>query len=111
MGKTAAAAPTAKRKGGRTWIQRLDIAGRAIAAIVVGYLLASLATAVLARLLPGSAVEATLWATTLSFAVYAAVAVWCFGDPKTWRLWLGLAAGCAILSATLWVSFIVEPRL
>lgn len=108
---TTQTAPAVKRKGGRTWLQRLDIAGRAIAAIVVGYLLASLATAVLARLLPGSAVEATIWATTLSFAVYAAVAVWCFGAPKTWRLWLGLAAGCAVLSATLWVSFIVEPRL
>src|SRR5690606_34929530 len=57
MGKTQAA-PAVKRKGARTWRQRLDIAGRVVAAIFVGYLLASLATAVLARLLPGPTVEA-----------------------------------------------------
>jgi hypothetical protein len=105
------AAAAVKRKGARTWRQRLDIAGRAFAAIVVGYLFASLATAVLARLLPGPTAEATIAATTLSFAVYAAVAVWCFGDPKAARLWLGLAAGCAILSAILWISLMAETRL
>ena len=72
------ATPTARRKAGPTWMARADVAARAVAAIFVGYLLAALVTAVLARVLPGSPVEATIAATTLSFAVYAAVAVWCF---------------------------------
>ena len=105
------ATPTARRKPGPTWMARADVAARAVAAIFVGYLLAALVTAVLARVLPGSPVEATIAATTLSFAVYAAVAVWCFGDPKTWRVWLGLAGGCASLAALLWISLLVEPRL
>ena len=105
------AVPSARRKSGPTLAQRLDVAARAIAAIFVGYLLASLVTAVLARVLPGSKVEATIAATTLSFAVYAAVAVWCFGDPKTWRVWLGLAGGCGSLAALLWASLLMEPRL
>ena len=105
------ATPTARRKAGPTWMARADVAARAVAAIFVGYLLAALVTAVLARVLPGSPVEATIAATTLSFAVYAAVAVWCFGDPKTWRGWLGLAGGCASLASLLWISLLVEPRL
>lgn len=101
----------AKRKGGPTWIQRLDVAGRALAAIGVGYVFTSLATAVLARLLPGGPIEATVAATTLSFAIYAAVAVWCFAEPKSWRLWAGLLGGCAAMGGVLWVSLILEPRL
>jgi hypothetical protein len=105
--------PAAKRKGpkGPTLRQRLDVAARAVAAIVVGYVFAALSTAVLARLLPGGAEEATIAATLLSFAVYAAVVVWAFADPKTWRVWRGLAAGCAGLAAVLWLSLIVEPRI
>lgn len=105
--------PAAKRKGpkGPTLRQRLDVAARAVAAIIVGYVFAALSTAVLARLLPGGAEEATIAATLLSFAVYAAVVIWAFADPKTWRVWLGLAVGCAALGAVLWISLIVEPRI
>lgn len=103
----------AKRKGpkGPTLRQRLDVAVRAVAAILIGYLFSALSTAVLARLLPGGPEEATITATLLSFAVYAAVAVWCFADPKTWRVWLGLAAGCALLGGVLWLSLLLEPRI
>lgn len=102
-----------KRKGpkGPTLRQRLDVAARAVAAILVGYLVAALSTAVLARLLPGGPEEATITATLLSFAVYAAVAVWCFADPKTWRVWLGLTGGCAALGGLLWLSLLLEPRI
>lgn len=105
--------PAAQRKGpkGPTLRQRLDVAARAVAAIVVGYVFAALCTAVLARLLPGGPQEATIAATLLSFALYAAVVVWAFADPRTWRVWLGLAGGCAALGAVLWISLILEPRL
>ena len=105
--------PAAKRKGakGPTLRQRLDVAARAVAAIIVGYVFAALSTAVLARLLPGGAEEATIAATLLSFAVYASVAVWAFADAKTWRVWLGLIAGSGLLAAILWISLTLEPRL
>lgn len=114
MAVTQTAPPAAaKRKGpkGPTLRQRLDVAARAVAAILVGYLFAALSTAVLARLLPGGPEEATIAATLLSFAVYATVVVWCFADPKTWRVWLGLIAGCALLGGVLWLSLQLEPRI
>ena len=117
MSPTASAIPApARAKSARAvkpppWRRRLDVAGRAIAAIFLGYLFSALSTAVLARLLPGSRIEATMAATLLSFAIYAAVAVWAFADAKAWRVWLGLTAGSGLLAAILWISLTLEPRL
>lgn len=88
-----------------------DVAARAAAAILMGYVTASLCTAVLAKLLPGPVIEATMTATLISFAIYAGVAIWAFADPKTWRVWAGLAVGCGLLALALRILLTVEPRL
>lgn len=77
----------------------LDIGLRALAALPVGYGLAALSTAALARHLPLDADQAVLTATMASFAIFAAVAIWAFAARGQRRLWGGLvlvAAGAGL---------------
>lgn len=99
-----AGAPPPPGKPPVTWRRRLDVGSRIVAGLLMGYVVAGLTAAVLARLLPMSKVEATTTGMLVSFAVYAAVAIWAFGDPKVWRVWFGLLAACALMSGALWLS-------
>jgi hypothetical protein len=88
-----------------------EIAARAAAAIGLGYVLAALAVAVAARLLPLDREEATMAATLPAFALYAAVAVWAFAERRTWRVWALGAGAATLLAGLLWLTFLQEPRL
>src|SRR3546814_14456794 len=48
-----------------------DIAARALAAVPLNYAVTSALTMLIARLLPGEAAQASIGATTLSFAIFA----------------------------------------
>jgi hypothetical protein len=84
---------SSRGNGRRT--QRRAVASRVLAAIVVGYLLSSLATALLAHLLPGTPADAVLMATMLSFTLYVVIILWVFAARSTARVWrwLGIAIG------------------
>ncbi|MCK5909893.1 MAG: hypothetical protein KAG62_08080 [Caulobacter sp.] len=99
-----AGAPRQLGKPPVTWRRRLDVGSRIVAGLVMGYVVAALAAAVLARLLPMSKVEATTTGMLASFAVYAGAAIWAFGDPKAWRVWAGLLAASALMAGALWLS-------
>ena len=99
-----AGAPRPPGKPPITWRRRLDVGSRIVAGLLMGYVVAALAAAVLARLLPMSKVEATTTSMLVSFAVYAGVAIWAFGDPKAWRVWSGLLAACVVMAGVLWLS-------
>ncbi len=105
----------AARKGAASpaerWRRAADVSARTVAAIALGYVTASLATAVLARLLPGPVEEATIAATTFSFVIYVSVVIWAFADRHAWRVWAGLITACAVLTGALLWSLSVEPRL
>ncbi|BDB26143.1 DUF3649 domain-containing protein [Cupriavidus sp. P-10] len=79
------------------WRYRAGVASRAVAAIAGGYALAALSTAALAVSLPLPRPEAVTAATLLSFAVYAAAAVWVFAVRHAWRAWAGLALPAGLL--------------
>ncbi|GLC93106.1 hypothetical protein Tamer19_25140 [Cupriavidus sp. TA19] len=79
------------------WRYRAGVASRAVAAIAGGYALAALSTAALAVSLPLPRPEAVTAATLLSFAVYAAAAVWVFAVRNAWRAWAGLALPAGLL--------------
>lgn len=73
---------------------RLDVAGRAVAAIAGGYVVASaIGTAAAAMLFQtgvqarGPAVSA---GTSLTFLVWAAAAMWAFSTRRHWMVWIGL---------------------
>jgi hypothetical protein len=82
------------KRGGVSTLYRWSIASRVLAAIVGGYALAALLSAVLALALPrisnASRADAVLISTLLSFVVYTVVALWVFCARTALRGWLWL---------------------
>lgn len=97
----------AARRGKSGRRNGLDVAARVIIAIPGGYAATAACAMLLARLWPAPRLDASLWATILSFAIYAALVVWTFAASSAWRaglvvLAIGLAAGFgAILAPAL----------
>ncbi|WP_324698799.1 hypothetical protein ACLIMP_08790 [Novosphingobium aerophilum] len=96
-------------------IGRWNVTARILAAVPANYLVTSLATACLARLLAhGLSVnpaEASVAATLLSFALFATIALLAFGLRSAGRLWLWLAVSAAVLGGALWLSLDMGGRL
>ncbi|GJD86173.1 hypothetical protein HPGCJGGD_4070 [Methylobacterium haplocladii] len=82
---------------------RAAVAGRVLLALVGGYALAALATAVLSLTLPLDPAEAVTVATLLSFAVMAVAVLFVFAARSLHvaTLWLGLPIGA--LGLGLWL--------
>lgn len=90
---------------------RWNVAARVLAAIPANYLLTSLATAWLARVLPGPRHEASVAATLIAFALFATLVLTAFAVRSVGRLWLAMAAAAAILGVLLWLSLASGGRL
>lgn len=71
-------------------------AGR-LAAIPAGYVLASLLTAALVRILPGRAVDAVSIAFMAFFGIYAVLILWAFGTRRPARMWLWWIVAAVLL--------------
>ncbi|MEE4451684.1 hypothetical protein [Novosphingobium resinovorum] len=101
--------------GNRQGIGRGEVAARIVAAIPANYLLTSLATACLARLLwRGFGVDpanASTAATLTSFALFAVLALVAFAMRSAARLWLWMVASGAVLGGALWLSLASGGRL
>ncbi|MDF3837183.1 DUF3649 domain-containing protein [Cupriavidus basilensis] len=80
---------------------RLGVASRVVAAIGGGYVLAAVATGLLAVLLPLPPAEAVMTATLLSFSLYACSVLWVFAAGSAWQAWAGVALPAAVLGAVL----------
>lgn len=80
---------------------RLGVASRAIAAILGGYVVTALATALLAVILPMVRIDAVLTATLLSFTVYTCAVLWVFAARSAFRAWIGIVLPAAILGLGL----------
>lgn len=82
---------------------RLMVMSRVLAAAVGGYLLASLATVVVALLLPvlfaTPRADALLTASLWSFLIYAVAVIYVFTASTATRAWLVLGIAGAILGA------------
>jgi len=92
-------------------VRRWNVAARVVAAIPANYVLTSLATACVARLLPASPAEASVAATLFSFALFAIIALTAFGMRSLARLWLWMAVATAVLGGGLWLSIEAGGRL
>ncbi|UZW62332.1 hypothetical protein [Lysobacter enzymogenes] len=91
------AAPARKPRAPLSWRYRGEVAARAFAAIVLGYLFAYALTAVLSLTLPFSRVDNVIAASLLSFFVWCAVAMYAFATRSAWRACWAPALGAALL--------------
>jgi hypothetical protein len=91
-------AKTAKLPGGKA-----AMTARCLTALVGGYAAAAGIAPRAARILPVDRLEATIWSMLLSFALYAALGLWAFHEPRLTRvaaiIWGGaiLSGGAALL--------------
>lgn len=104
------AASLAKPAAGRARV-RIDVAVRVLAATLGNYAVTSLATALIARMWPAEATEASMAATLLAFVLFPVLAMTAFAAKSPSRLWLWLVGGGAVLGGGLWLSLASGGRL
>lgn len=84
---------------------RWMVASRAVAAIIGGFVLTSLATGVGSLLLPMLSsiprAEAVLISTLLSFVLWTCVALWVFSTRSATGAWLGITIPSVVLGVAL----------
>ncbi|WP_310097779.1 iron transporter [Sphingomonas sp. BE138] len=76
---------------------------RCLTAFLGGYALTAALATLVARLLPLSRVEATVWAMVPAFLVYALVALWCFHEPRALRVAAAVWGGALVVGALVWL--------
>lgn len=84
---------------------RLAVASRCLAAVLGGYLLASMASACIALLAPLSRVDATLIGLLLSFVFYLLAFIWCFACRSAWRAWLGMLLPSLLMAMASGIAY------
>ncbi|MET4576391.1 DUF3649 domain-containing protein [Ottowia thiooxydans] len=82
---------------------RLAVASRVLAAVIGGYALTSVMVMLLSVIWPAPRAQAVMWASMLSFALYAAVTVWVFATSSATRAWVGLLTATAVVALLLWL--------
>lgn len=78
------------KAGGILLSYRLAVASRCLAALLGGYLLASMASVCITLLVPMTPVDAALIGMMLSFVFYLLAFIWCFACRTATRAWLGV---------------------
>lgn len=91
-----------------SWPPAMLMAARAATALVGGYAAAAGLAALLARLLPGSRVEASAWGMVLSFAVFAVLGLWAFHERRLLQV-AAVIWGAALLSGGAALMLGVRP--
>ncbi|MGB8971194.1 MAG: DUF3649 domain-containing protein [Pseudomonas capeferrum] len=84
---------------------RLAVASRCLAALLGGYLLASMASVSIALLAPLPRVDATLIGLLLSFVFYLLAFVWCFACRSAWRAWLGVLLPSLLMAMASGIAY------
>jgi len=93
------------------WRRLGDNALRLIAAMPVGYAVASLWAMALARILPGDPVQTTMAAALIALLLCALAAMWAYAARSGWRaLWTLVMAG-GIAGAITWGSIAIGGRI
>lgn len=102
-----------RENGGRAqdWLRRGDMVLRVIAAIPLGYAVATLWSMALARLLPGDPGGATIIAALIAFALCAFAAMWAFFARSGWQAFWTLVVAGAVAGAITWFSIEATGRL
>lgn len=97
--------------GAAAWRRRGDMALRILAAVPLGYAVASLCAMALARFLPGDRAQVTIAATLAAFALCAFAAMWAFAARSGWRAVWTLALAGGVAGGATWLSILASGRL
>lgn len=93
------------------WRRLADNALRLIAAMPVGYAVASLWAMALARILPGDPVQTTMAAALIALLLCALAAMWAYAARSGWRaIWTLVVAG-GVAGAITWGSVAIWGRI
>ena len=84
---------------------RLAVTSRALAAVVGGYLMASLAAVCMALWMPTSRADAVITGMMSSFVFYLLAVLWCFACRTAWRAWFGVMLPSAAFATLAGVGF------
>lgn len=84
---------------------RLAVTSRVLAAVIGGYLMASLAAICLALWLPTSLADAVVTGMMSSFVFYLLAVLWCFACRTAWRAWAGVMVPSALLATLAGIGF------
>ncbi|WP_343520168.1 hypothetical protein [Sphingomonas sp.] len=84
--------------------RRGDLTLRILAALPLGYAVATLWAMALSRILPMPRVEATTTGMLVAFAICAVAAMWSFAAKSGWRACWVLAVAGGIAAAITWLS-------
>ncbi|MBA1202535.1 DUF3649 domain-containing protein [Pseudomonas capeferrum] len=82
---------------GPTLSYRLAVTSRSLAALLGGYLLASLGSICISLLAPMQKVDAVLSGMMLSFVFYLLAFIWCFACRSARRAWIGVLLPSLVL--------------
>ncbi len=94
-----------------SWRRSLDVVARVLAAIPLNYAVTTALTILLARIVPGGPMQASVWATLFSFAIFAALAMAAFAVRSVARLWAGFIAAGLVAGVADWCLILWGGRL
>jgi hypothetical protein len=93
------------------WWRRVDATLRIVAAMPLGYAVASLWAMMLARLLPLFTTAATITATLIALALCAGAVMWAYATISGWRAVWTLSLAGFIAAGITWMSISGGGRL
>ena len=76
---------------------RLAVTSRSLAALLGGYLLASLGCICISLLAPMERVDAVISGMLLAFVIYLLAFIGCFACRSAWRAWIGVLLPSLVL--------------
>lgn len=93
-----------------SWRRRGDLALRLLAALPLGYAVATLWAMALSRILPMPRADATTTGMLVAFVICAVAAMWAFAARSGWRAFWVLAVAGAIAAGITWASIAIGGR-
>ncbi|VVM79483.1 hypothetical protein PS645_02190 [Pseudomonas fluorescens] len=84
---------------------RMAVASRALAAVLGGYVVASLASVSLTLWLPMARADAAVTGMMTSFVAYLCAVLWCFACHSACRAWFGLIVASLLLAALAGLAY------
>lgn len=91
------------RRNDETVRYHLAVTSRVFAAAIVGYVLTSALTVLMALIWPLPRAQAVTASTLLSFTIYLFVILWIFSVRSLTRMWIALITVTTMVSALAWL--------